>query len=315
MRVAIVGFGSIALKHKQVIEHAGDIVVASVNRSEEGRSNANKNGIVNTYSDIHKMIEKERPEAIVVTVSYDKIYEVTRSLIPFAIPLLVEKPAGTSVGELTDLTILAEKYKTVVQVAMNRRHYGIINSAITDMGGKSNITAIDIEWSEPPLRLLNEKGFKRDQIPKVIYGNSIHGIDMACYYSGGIQSISFQTKDAGNDFRWYMQFMAKSENGALVTFRSSWDQHVPWRLVISSKSKRYVFSPLERCFLQQNDASDIIEIKCEEQLLPLKAGFLMQWEYFKRLVVNPDLPNEHDLKSCAQSTFIAEEFYKSFIIQ
>lgn len=309
MKVAIIGFGNIAIKHKQAIEHAGDVIIASVNRSEKGNQLAKEHSITNTYTSVESMLQNESPDAIVVTVSYENIYKLTKLLIPYKIPLLIEKPAGTSLSELNELIQMSEENGTIVQVAMNRRHYEIIQTALAHMGGKDMLTAIDVEWSETPLKLLLQKGYSREQVAKIIYGNSIHGIDMATYFGGELENVHIQVSNFGDDFRWYMQFSGKSSHGVLVSFRSSWDHPVPWKMIMSTRSKRYVFAPLEKCNVQETDISEMFELNCDEQTIPIKAGFMGQWETFKQTILNPQLPLVHDLKSCLSSMSIAEDFY------
>jgi predicted dehydrogenase len=313
MKVAIVGFGNIAIKHKQAIEFCGDSVVASVNRSERGNQLAKDHGITQTYTSVHDLLSNVQPDAILVTVSFEHIFEITKLLIPYKIPLLIEKPAGTSVAELNELISLSSRYGTTVQLAMNRRHYEIVEAAIEDMGGLDYLMAVDIEWSETPIKLLTQKGYTKEQVAKIIYGNSIHGIDMACFFGGVMEDIYVQTKKIGEDFRWYMQFAGKSELGKLVTFRSSWDHPVPWKMVMSAEAKRYVFAPLETCMVQMTDKTEMYSLSCNEQTLPLKAGFKKQWESFKQMVSNPSLPNKHNLQSSLQAMEIAEKFYNSFL--
>lgn len=310
MKVAIIGFGNIAIKHKQAIEHAGDVIIASVNRSEKGNQLAKDHGITNTYTSIESMIQNESPDAIVVTVSYENIYEQTKLLIPYKIPLLIEKPAGTSLSELNELIQISKENATIVQVAMNRRHYDIFQTALAHMGGKDMLTAIDVEWSETPLKLLSQKGYSREQVAKIIYGNSIHGIDMATYFCGELKDVHIQVSNCGDNFRWYMQFSGKSSRGVLVSFRSSWDHPVPWKMVMSTRSKRYVFAPLEKCYVQETDISEMFELNCDEQTIPIKAGFMGQWYAFKKAILNPEFSLDHDLKSCLTSMSIAEDFYK-----
>lgn len=309
MNVAIIGFGNIAIKHKEAIEYAGDTVIASVNRSEKGNQLAKEYGIPRTYSTIESMLQEESPDAILVTVSYENIYDITKLLIPFKIPLLIEKPAGTSLAQLNELIQLSEQYGTLVQVAMNRRHYEIFHKALEHMGGIDKLSAIDVEWSETPLKLLFQKGYSREQVAKIIYGNSIHGIDMATFFGGDLENIHTQVSNFGDDFRWYMQFVAKSSRGVLVSFRSSWDHPVPWKMVMSTKARRYVFAPLEKCMVHETNIGEMYALTCEEQNLSIKAGFMGQWNAFKQTILNLEIPLIHDLKSCIVSMSIAEDFY------
>jgi hypothetical protein len=107
-----------------------------------------------------------------------------------------------------------------------------------------------------------------------------------------------------------MQFTGISKENRLVSFRSSWDHPVPWKMVMSAEGKRYVFAPLETCKVFLTDSKDPIEIIADQTDLDLKAGFYEQMKFFKQLVELRDFHNHHDLSSCIPSVTIAEAFYK-----
>lgn len=314
MNTVIIGFGNIAIKHLEVAILLGIEVIASSNRSSAGNDLAKEYGIAKTYTNYIEMIETEKPDSIIVCVSFEHLFSVCKSLIPFKIPILLEKPAGTSLNELYQLIELAKTFDTKVQVAMNRRHYSNIKKAIEHAGGWSQITAVDVEWSETPIKLLEQKGYSEEQVAKIIFGNSIHGIDMATFFGGEIESPSIITNSFGEPFRWYMQFSGKSQDGKLVSFCSSWDHPVPWKLVLSAKGKRYVFAPLETCKVYYTHQKEVEEIKIDDVEKVYKAGFVSQMNAFKNLIESPQFENIHSLESCIPAMEIAEKFYKNLYL-
>jgi predicted dehydrogenase len=310
MNTVIIGFGNIAIKHLEVAKLLGIEVIASSNRSTAGNDLAKQHRIAKTYTNYLEMVETEKPDSIIVSVSFEHLFSVCKSLIPYGIPILLEKPAGTSLNELHQLIELANAFGTKVQVAMNRRHYNNIQKAIEHAGGWSQITAVDVEWSEDPMKLLVQKGYSKEQVAKIIFGNSIHGIDMATFFGGEIESPSITTNSFGEPFRWYMQFSGKSKEGKLVSFRSSWDHPVPWKLVLSSQGKRYVFAPLETCLVYSTNQKEIEEILIDDVEKEYKVGFLSQMNTFKNLVESPQFENVHSLESCIPAMNIADVFFK-----
>jgi predicted dehydrogenase len=310
MRAVIIGFGNIARKHLAVFREFGVDVVASSNRSEQGNLFAKEQGIPSIYTNFIEMIETEKPDYILNSVSFDQIYDTTKELIPYKIPLLIEKPAGTSVSELDELILLQEKYKTRIQVALNRRHYSVIENAILDAGGLDNITSIHVEWSETPLKLLQQKGYSRQQVEKIIFGNSIHGIDMMTYFSRGVENFTCYTSDLGADFRWIMNVNGLSKKGTLLSFSSSWDNPVPWKMVITAKGSRYVFAPLEECLVYTEGVPEPREIKGNWYDKKYKSGFYNQMKNFLEKSNNSQM---YDLKSTRNSMLIAEELYNGLV--
>src|SRR5215211_5850481 len=119
-RLAIVGYGKIAPKHMEVVHALGAKVVASVNRSPQGRERATQAGIPATYADVERMIDLERPDGIICSTSYDQLFDTTRRLIPYRIPILLEKPGAASSGQLEQLIQLAGQHQTPIMIALNR---------------------------------------------------------------------------------------------------------------------------------------------------------------------------------------------------
>jgi len=309
MRIVLIGYGNIARKHLEVFKALGCEVVASCNTSERGNLLAQQEGgITKTYTNYLEMVEREQPAAIINCVSFDRIYEVTRQLIPYKIPMLIEKPAGTSVAELQDLIQLQKHYQTPVQVALNRRHYSVIDKALKDMGGSENLQLISLEWSENPLRVKAAKNYNDEQVAKLLYGNTIHGIDLLNWISGGIDEYQVFVRKQP-DFLWSMALAGKSRKGIPVNFSSTWGNVVPWRLVLHGNNKRYEFAPMETCRVFTDGAKEPATLEPDERDTAFKAGFYKQAERFLQVLQNK-INGQHGLNSTLGSVKIIEDFYK-----
>lgn len=308
-RICLIGYGNIARKHIEVLRALGCEIVASCNRSEKGNIAAkDEGGVPVTYTNYMEMVEKEKPDGIVNCVNHNNIFAITKELIPIGIPLLVEKPAGTSVKELQELIKLQEEYGTPVQVALNRRHYSVFENAIQNIGGKENIDMISVEWSERPLRAKEDKDYTDAMVEDILIGNSIHGIDLLNFLSGGIDKYNSYTssKEIGY-YHWNMAFSGVSKLGTLVNFTNSWGSPVPWRVLIYSKGKRFEFAPIENCKVLSQNAEDNVEITADDYDNTYKAGFYNQAKNFLEISKNKDSVNQHSLASSLRSMEIAEE--------
>ena len=235
--IVIIGYGNIARKHIEVLKALGCNIAATSNRSVEKRDMAMQEGISMVYSDYHQMIQKEKPDGIIVCVSFWNMFTVLSDIIPYGIPILAEKPTGTSLAEHKSLQVLASKYKTPIMVALNRRHYSVLNKAIELAGGKQNITNVLIEWSEDPFHLANKKKLNNELIHKTIFENTIHGLDLLTYLAGEISDINISAVNLGDPFRWIMNISGKSDTNTIYNFNSSMDNFVPWRVVFYAQNK------------------------------------------------------------------------------
>jgi predicted dehydrogenase len=315
MRVCVIGYGNIAKKHIEAFRAHGFEIVASCNRSESSNEAARlESGIPKTYTDHIRMIETEKPDAVVNCVSFEHIYSITKSLIPYGIPLLIEKPAGLTVFETKELINLEKQFSTKVQVALNRRHYSVIQKALDSIGGVEHLDMMSIEWSERPLATKNKKGFTDLLIAQHIYANSIHGIDTLNYFSGGINDYQTYCSASEGYFHWQMAFSGKSDKGVITNFTSSWGSPVPWRILMYGKGKRIEFAPLETCKVFDEQTKGFSNIEPEAFDLQYKAGFYLQTKSFLDLVHANNLAHKHSLESTLNSMKIAEEIFKKLYV-
>ena len=268
-------------------------------------------GIPKTYSDIREMLESEKPEGVVCCASIDKIFETSEVIIPFGIPLLVEKPQGTSYNELEKLIKIADEYGTPVMAGLNRRHYSVINKAVEHAGGFDEITAVFIEWSEDPNHFI-KRGFSSNQISKMIFGYSLHGLDLLTYLAGDILNPDIKVRNLGDPFRWMMSLHGISDRHALATFQSTWDSPGRWRLSFCARDKRYVFAPLETCVLSENRKTDVM-FEPDDQDRQFKPGFYNQAKIFKSVIGNGNVPDQYCLRSVRPAMKLAEILTKALI--
>jgi len=308
-KIVLVGYGSIARKHIEVFRALNCDIVASCNRSQAGNDSAHEEAkIKKTFLDYHEMIDSIKPDGILLTASYKNIYSVAKDLIPYRIPILLEKPSGTSLSEHNHLVSLAHEHDTPVQVALNRRHYSIVRKLMAQLNGAGNITAVLVEWSERPRHLLS-KGMTLEELPLVIFGNTIHGIDMMRQFTGQIDDLVMVTKKSGEPLRWLMNFSGVSDKGVFFNFNSSWDSPVPWRICVYAENKRCVFAPLEQCKISLRIGEPEIILEPEWYDLKFKAGFYEQTQGFINLIDGG--ANVCSLESVTNSMQVAQKVFNS----
>ena len=307
-KLALVGYGKFAPKHLEVFRALGADVVAACNRSEAGRKKATEEGkIAKTYASIPEMIAKEQPDGILCTASVDGIFPAAKEIIASGLPALLEKPPGTSLAELEELCGLARKHGTPVMVAFNRRHYSVVKKAIEDMGGVDKVTGVFIDWTEDPQHLL-ATGHTRHQVERMIFGNSIHGIDLLTHFAGPISKPQVVARDLGGEsFRWVMALQGVSDRGAIASFCSTWDSPGRWRVEVTSKDRRYLFAPLETCKVTQRGTKEERVLEPDPIDASFKAGLHAQARQFLEMIDTKVAPAGASLESARPSMFLAEQ--------
>ena len=301
-KLGIVGYGKIGAKHHKVFAALGAKVVASCNRSEAGREKAKQAGVPSTYASYIEMIEQEELDALICSTSIFTNFEVTKKLIPYKIPLLLEKPPGTSIEELETHIQLQEEYGTLVMLATNRIWYSVLRKAVADIGGLDNIEGVEVMWSENPKSLKENRGFSDEQIKSRNFSNSIHGFSIFQYLCGDLENIHASGHRGKNEFDWNMSLQGVSKRGVVGRFVSSWQSILPWRVSFYGHNKIYDFAPLEKCTCTNLLTRDQKIIEGEEFDKEQKAGFYLQGKHFLAALIDKNIPNDATLQN-ARSLF------------
>ena len=305
IKLGIIGYGKIAKEHINVFRALKAEVVASCNRSEKGKKMAfEEMSILRTYSSIPEMIEREKLDGIICCVSFWNNYSVAKEIIPYGIPILLEKPPGTSLAEVIELKTMVDKYSTPLIVGMNRRHYSILRKAIDDAGGLNSITSVEIDWSEEPQKYIN-RGLSSHQVSRLIFANSLHGLDLIIFLAGRIIDPKISAKCNSSPFSWEMSMQGVSERSVMTSFSSSWINQVRWSLTINTSNKKYIFSPLEKCILLNGNKKrrTLNQSTIDTQYKP---GFYYQAEYFLDVINNKVEVLKHNIESVIPAMELAE---------
>jgi predicted dehydrogenase len=131
-------------------------------------------GHARAFSDVAAMLEAERPDAVVVVVPVESTVRVATQVLEQGIPLLLEKPPGTTVAEVDCLAAAAERDGRPVphQVAFNRRFAPLVREL------RRRIEA------GPPLQHLHYEMTRVERRDPDFSTTAIHGLDAVRYLAG-----------------------------------------------------------------------------------------------------------------------------------
>jgi predicted dehydrogenase len=131
---------------------------------------------------IHQMLTEVRPDAIVCTVQPSATAELVRSLLPFQIPLFIEKPPGVSLAEATSLAAASVTAGVFTFVAFNRR-------AIP------SIVRLK-EWAiHHPVRFARAEMLRTNRLePEFAIATGIHAFDTIRFLMGDPHSIEVKSR-------------------------------------------------------------------------------------------------------------------------
>ena len=110
MKVAVIGIGSMGYNHLRVYSEMGDVeVVGASDLNRERLQLAEDRFSVKTYTNYEDLFEKEKPEAVSITVPTSEHEKVATFALEKGAHVLVEKPIAATVEEGKQLIALATK--------------------------------------------------------------------------------------------------------------------------------------------------------------------------------------------------------------
>ncbi len=196
--------------------------------------------------------------------------------------ILVEKPAGLTIAEISYLETLSTKYDADVFVAYNRRFFSSVLEAekiINDDGGVENFTFEVTEWGHTIKPLQKAKGVKENWF----LGNTTHIVDLAFYLGGMPRNINCYT-NGKTDWHQRSAIFAgagDTQSGALFSYIGNWNAPGRWSLDVITRNYRLIFRPIEKLQIQKIGSIAIENVEISDELdLTYKPGLFLQLKHF-----------------------------------
>lgn len=221
LRVCVIGAGGIAnsvhLPSLTDIENAEIVGLCDV-VYEKAQKTAEKFGIKNTYWDMYKMLDEQKPDAVWVLVEPDRLFRCAADCMKRGYNVMMEKPAGTSYFQAASLARISKEKGVTCAVAMNRRHIPVVQKVIERMKELTVITQVDGMFMK-----------KSDLSHSWDYASAydcdgVHALDLVRYLAGGecvdcaTVAASFSGSPVENAWSSVMRF----DNGVTATMRSNY---------------------------------------------------------------------------------------------
>ena len=243
--------------------------------------------IDNIYENIDNLIENCSLDGLMILVSANQMFDITKKIIPAQIPLFIEKPPGLIPNQTETLVELSHKYDTKNMVGFNRRYYSIFHKGIKLINQNGGLHGLAVEGHERFWKI-SSRGIPNEIQENWIYGNSTHTIDLLRFFGGEIKYINtFTTKlkeRNGDQFVASMEF----ESGALGTYTSHWFSPAGWTITLYSDGITVKYKPLEKGVWIDTNLNEH-EIHPDEVDINYKPGFFRQMESFIKMVRNGSL--------------------------
>ncbi len=264
-------------------------------------------GIEQVFDNINDLIAKCVPDALMILVSANQIYDVTQKLIPTNIPLFIEKPPGLIPEQAKTLAEATDKYGTKNMVGFNRRYYSIFRKGLEIINKHGRLLGVAVEGHERFWQI--ESRDIPDAIRESwIYANSTHTIDLLRLFGGEVEQINplknSVKEKTGDQFAASMVF----KSGALGTYSSHWYSPGGWTATLFGEGVTVKFKPLEKGVWIDTNLKEY-EIHPDEVDIKYKPGFYRQIEAFDKMVKTDILETPGiDLGGALKTMILAEKF-------
>lgn len=219
----------------------------------------------------------------IVSVGVEALASTTLQLLKYGIPnILVEKPAGLDINEVTQIAHMCKEKRANVFVAYNRRFYASVIKAqefIELDGGVSSFNFEFTEWAHIIETIQKAAGVKEHWF----FANSTHVVDLAFYLGGTPKELCAFT--AGS-LSWHPNSSVfagtgVSEGGALFSYQANWESAGRWSVEMLTKNHRLIFRPLEKLQIQKKGTVLVEFAECDYTLDEVyKPGLYLQTKSF-----------------------------------
>jgi myo-inositol 2-dehydrogenase / D-chiro-inositol 1-dehydrogenase len=190
LRVVVVGAGN----HSEVnhgpslrdvaARHPGEVELAAVCdlAREKAEAYASQFGFARKYTDVHEMVKREAPDAIVAVTPVAVTRPLVGELLRYRIPLLIEKPPGTTPAEARELLEIATRHGTPHMVSFNRRFVPAVVRARAWLAARGP--------GERPRLLVARMLRSKRREAEFVTGTGIHLIDAVLSFMGTPAAIA-----------------------------------------------------------------------------------------------------------------------------
>ena len=286
MNLWLIGSGSMARDYAKVLSAQG-VPFTVIGRGENSAVQFERvSGHLVRRGGLQDFLNRQPliADAAIVSVGMEALASATTALINFGVKsILVEKPAGMTALEISDLNAAAQKKEAHVFVAYNRRFYSSVRRAkeiILEDGGVLSFNFEFTEWAHQIAPLVKAAGVKEHWL----LGNSSHVIDLAFYLGGSPVDIHC-LREGG--LTWHPSgsiFVGsgKTDRGALFSFQANWGAPGRWGVEVCTAIHRLIFRPIEslQIMTQGSIAFESVILSDEKIDKDFKPGLFLQVENF-----------------------------------
>jgi predicted dehydrogenase len=205
----------------------------------------------------------------IIATPVHTLKEVTLDCLQLGIKnILIEKPAGKTPDEVTELAKLEIEYGANIFVACNRRFFASVNTLLGMLDEqRETISSVRFEFTEWISQIY--KMHKEDKVHNnIFFTNSIHVIDLAFFFAGMPKEISAFTAEQNywTDDKLRYAGAGITKNNVLFSYLADWKSPGRWAVEVITNDTRYYLQPMETLQIQKKDSVKVDLVEIEDAL-------------------------------------------------
>ncbi len=283
--ISFIGAGYMAEEHVRAFSGIPGVSLRGItSRSlDKAKSLQVKYGIERVCISIDDLYNSTYSDIVVVCVPILSVALVCGEVFKYPWVSLIEKPVGYDLNQAVQVMSLAERYKHVAYIALNRRHYSSTLSVLDQVSKVDGVRLVNVYDQESPVEAL-----KAGQDPLVVknwmYANSIHLIDYFNIFCRG-ELLSVEPVIRWNPENPFLN-MAKLNysSGDIGIYQAVWNAPGPWAVQVVTHNKRWELKPLEQGYFQLNNSRVLEAIAQSSSDIEFKPGLRLQAENLLRAI-------------------------------
>ena len=194
VNLAIIGYGLVGKRHAEAIKAYPDANLSSIVENDPNSlEGLNENTNLKIYTEINELMEKDKPNGVIIATPTPLHVNQAMALIECGIPVLIEKPISVESKDAISLIKKADKLDIPVLVGHHRRHNSIIQKAkeILDKGSIGEIRSVQTtSWFYKPNEYFNIAPWRKKIGAGPVSVNLVHDVDLLRYFCGEVKSVT-----------------------------------------------------------------------------------------------------------------------------
>lgn len=219
MRIAVIGTGSMGRNHVRVLKNIPDIqdiVISDINQDALEQT-AGQFGINSTYVEYIEMLEKEKPDGVIIATEPENHRRPAIDAMNMGIHVLVEKPIASRKADAQAMIETSEEKGVVLTVGHTERFNPVIAKIkeLIDGNELSQLYLVNTRRIGPfPKRFLGKED-------GVLIDLAVHDLDIVNHLCGTIQDMNSQII-SGSGQEFYVRTLMDVENDIRASSEFSW---------------------------------------------------------------------------------------------